>query len=507
MKLLIASWGEPWNWNEVSYLINSKEVKSKSSVKAIAEAEKVDRTLVFIQESLLAVNRTDKITYPDPMDTIMRLGFSTNVYFNLLDMLKKAIVEFVKEEIKLPTDFEIIVAPSIGQFPYKDEKGIYKTGIWELAETLRNTANIVTFYQSFVLINILKHLISLSPDTIYIDITHGLNYAPLALYKGTIDAARIWSILTNKELIIKVFNSTPYKNGVSNLSIYLVEKIIISPKKAIADLYYEYSKIENKKEINPIVTTEERIEEVIKEFLSQLKELVYIGKYSSSSAFFGFPLLLLQAGYETNTFTSNKTLIQCIIKNLIELLIRYFPQVRINLNYNKNKTFIITHLFAYDLLKLKTLLFLISICAYTRKLWELAGKPEPDRQVSNAIIATIDQLYKVADWIVKPLNFITLHELRQISEEGERNFYKAFREKNDECKTHCTTIRLWPQNIPPDCYLDKKDERNFIAHSGILENLVEIVCFEKKAALRYRKACIEKVKELSIELTNLLKGE
>jgi len=496
MKLLIASWGDPWGWSEVSYVIEGKEIKSLSSIKALSEAKKVDKTFIFVQESLLAASRARKKgnnielmgrTYPNPIDELKKSENTAGKYLELLQALKAGLKKFITDKVQLHNNFEVLVAPSIGQFSFLDEQGETKIGIWKINEGLSN--NILAFYEGFVISAILNELLKIDEEDevqIYVDITHGLNYTPVALSEAAYIATQLYSLLTAKSVVFKVFNSEPFIGRVKTpLNLHTVKEEKITPFGALMDLLNKWGRF-YKQTLNPFSTVNEfslirnEYHEEIRNSTSNLKTL---GEYALMSAFYSLPLLFLQAAYEAQ----NEPIYE-LTKKTIDWLLSHYPIVSVNVSENY---FEVIHNYVFNLQHLILLFLIFAGASFAEKTWYKFKTPV----VNNVVLADVDLLETFSkEWLHSPLKLVTLHELSQFkNKEGSESIYQAYRERlNKGCKDFEI---IWSEEG------DKpNDKRILVAHSGFNKNAVEIICFEGKPYLRYKTKVLEDVKEAAREL-------
>jgi CRISPR-associated protein Csx1 len=52
MKVVIAPWGNPKKWNEVTYVYNEQREKSKSSLSLIKKIENPDKIIIVCADTL-----------------------------------------------------------------------------------------------------------------------------------------------------------------------------------------------------------------------------------------------------------------------------------------------------------------------------------------------------------------------------------------------------------------------------------------------------------------------
>ncbi len=498
MKLLIASWGDPWGWKEVSYLLNDKEIKSLSSVKAIAQAEEVDKTLIFIQESLLAASRTkknkDKLEiikrpYPDPLEELKKSDNPAKNYLELLHALKIGLQKFTNEQVQLTNKFRVFVAPSIGQFSFFNEKGEAKIGIWKINEELNS--NILAFYKAFVILATLSELLKFNEEDevrLYVDITHGLNYTPVALSEGAYIAGQLYSLLTAKLVTFRVFNSEPFIGKAKTpLNIHIVKEEKITPFVALIDLLNKWSRFYSKESLDPYFASKDIIGKLGADYSFHIRKptnnLKALGEYALMSAFYSLPLLFLQAGYEAQ----NESIYEYLSKT-ISWLLQNYPIVSVEV---KDEHFKVVHNYAFNLEHLILLLLIFAGASFAKKTW---NKFETS-VIDNTVLADVDFLESFSkEWLHSPFKLVTLNEISQFKrKDAKEGIFQAYRKSLEEdCKG---SEIIWSEEggIPDN-------RRILVAHSGFNKNAIEIICFNGKPYLRYKPKVLEAVKNAARSL-------
>lgn len=272
MNILIAPWGDPENWNEVTYKFDDFECRSKSSLTPLVNVIKPDLTVIIA------------------LDTLAKTG---NSYEELINETKNKIEEnlkFVLNSPNLKPSEEIIVAPSVGEFQNTVFKG-----------------RMSDFY-AYLLFK-LSQLIPCNDVTFHIDLTHGINYTPSLTYRAIREIAGIMAV--TKEIQIIVYNSEPYTADSGELKIHVVEDSEVKPEPCLEIMGSD--KLLDANNLSP----EQR--KVI--FRDELKESREKLDYMENNAFLssvvnGLPLTLC-------TFLPNIGDLENCLKNSVDVFRRY----------------------------------------------------------------------------------------------------------------------------------------------------------------------------------------
>jgi len=192
-RILISPWGNPSTWGEVEYIFGNINRKGKTTLSAVAEVIKPERTLIFT------------------LDTLADLNNNPSGYREVIESSRELITQKIKEFGIDNLKPKIYILPGIGQFPNGEFKGsaedIYYIAFKHLAEELLNFRNSEKI-------------------EVYFDSTHGLNYMTVSLFSAMMDVLSIMSFFTNIELT--VLNSDPWGRGVERLKVNRI--LSISPK-------------------------------------------------------------------------------------------------------------------------------------------------------------------------------------------------------------------------------------------------------------------------------------
>jgi len=191
MKLLIAPWGNPKGWKEVTYVFNEKKIKSRTSLKILQEVIKPDKTIII------------------GLDTLAERG---KCYKEVKEDAEKTIKEWA-DEFEL-SNYEILIASGIGKFLNGDFKG--------------DALDYYYYIIAEISLKLLENFKNCGNINIHLDLTHGINYSTILTYKAVKEIAGVFSL--SKEVLFKAYNADPSLPRITNkLSINVIEDITSVP--------------------------------------------------------------------------------------------------------------------------------------------------------------------------------------------------------------------------------------------------------------------------------------
>ena len=203
MKVVIAPWGNPKKWKEVTYVYNGQREKSKSSLSLIKKIENPDKIIIVCADTL-----GDDCVY-----------FFKNPHYNdIKSCAENLIFNFCQKELNNFTPEKIIVSYGFAEFTHTKFIG-----------------NAVDFYY-----HTLKELALLFTDSlpemnekieVIFDATHGINYTTILTYRALREILEILAYVYDVNL--KVLNSDPYigrEAKIDTLNINVIEESKILPK-------------------------------------------------------------------------------------------------------------------------------------------------------------------------------------------------------------------------------------------------------------------------------------
>lgn len=269
MKVLIAPWGNPTRWKEVTYSLEGNNLKSKTSLALLQETVNPDKVIII------------------GLDTLAEGGLD---YLSVKENAK----EPIKSSVNFNQDLSVLVAPGIG---------VFKNGAF-IGEALD--------YYYYILTAISLELLELFDDSIeiHLDLTHGLNYSTVLTYKAVKDISEVFSVFGDVKF--KAYNADPF-GSTDNLKINIIEDVKVVPRPFTGVIKGG----SGQRVLEPQVLSPEERKNLYKEDLKFLRE---IGK-SEISAFLGamyngLPLALFR-------FYPDRDKLKTLIDNVIENFEKY----------------------------------------------------------------------------------------------------------------------------------------------------------------------------------------
>jgi CRISPR-associated protein Csx1 len=416
MKILIAPWGDPANWKETTYAFEDRKVKSYSSLKILQEVINPDETIIIAA------------------DTLAQEG---NTYEEIKTNAKNKIDEFAKKfHIN---NYKVQILPGVGHFKTQKESHFYG-----------NTQDY--YYASLYNFVMLLKNMDFPKLEVHLDITHGVNYMPVLIYRA------LRELLSNIALFfdvkLKVYNTDP------SVPFNLLEETkinIIEDTKILPNPFRE--KAENNKLLNTSKLKNEKNKELN----------IYLGKYRDSSinpysisafigsVYNGFPLGIFTFFPEVDTLEEYIKRNYEVFENEIEVNSedKFFINRKVSLNKNF-KVYIFTYLISY-LLKKKC------IVKYAQK------------EVSLFQLEILES------------KFFKFDERLEVSIDKELTDLKN--------KLLCYPDFNWQSlnSILNDKVVNDINKRNFFAHAGLEYNAVEVKKENENIYLRYREKFLETI--------------
>ncbi len=329
---------------------------------------------------------------------------------------------------------KIIVAPGIGRFKEKVDK-IDKIFIGEMSD----------FY-AYILCK-LEDILPMGEDLeIHLDLTHGINFMPALTYRAV---RELVEMIPNKVKLL-VYNSDPFSEEADYLRINQVESSEIPWRPS-------FIKLSNSMELlRPIDLEEREREKLFKYELKEYKEVkrivrelnAFIGSIAN-----GLPLALF-------TFYPKNLLDSCIK----EVMTLYDNYVRVTEESGRIK---VERRLSFG----RDFPSLVKVRLAARALKELG--------VSRKSEVELDELDKLREKLFRrneKINAMISYDLHQIRERVKQ----------------ATDWRELKEFL---YYCGSYDHRNFLAHSGLEGNAVEVRKEDDKVLLRYREDLIGRVKE------------
>lgn len=206
MKVLITPWGNPFEWKETTYVCNDFERVSVCTLPIIKEKVEPDVIIIIVLDTLANYTKNNPIPQRD---------FSK--YDEVEEDVRERVNYFIENKLRYdPKDMELVIAPGVGVF-----------------NNVRVEGNLLDFYHYIVFK--LAELLPTEDMTIYLDLTHGINFMPVLTYKAVTDLLSLASYTKNIRLV--VLNSEPFPLGLpqeevkkAKLKLRLVERNEVRPK-------------------------------------------------------------------------------------------------------------------------------------------------------------------------------------------------------------------------------------------------------------------------------------
>jgi len=365
------------------------------------------------------------------LDTLARRGSS----YEEVRESAEGIYRNYLEKFGLTVD-KIIIAPGVGEFKEKvDGIDINKIFIGEMSD----------FY-SYIL-HELEEILPIEDLEVHLDLTHGINFMPVLTYRAVMELVEI----IPKKVKLFVYNSDPFSKGVGRLRINRVESSEIPWRP-------NFIKLSNSMELlRPIDLNESEKEKLFKYELKEykgakkgIKELnAFIGSIVN-----GLPLALF-------TFYPEIELLDRCIEETMKIYNNYVEvsdekmgiRVKRRLSFGRDFP---------SLIKLRLI---------ARALRELGVERK-----SEVELAELNELREKLFQRNERMNAMISYDLNEIEEKvGQAADWRKLKEFLG--------------------YKGNYDHRNFLAHSGLERNAVEVKRENDKILLKYCEDLIKRVKE------------
>jgi len=527
--LILASWGNPFQWSKVEYVLESDEsqgerrenisVKSPSSLAPIlrkyVSQPGVDnvRALVFVPETLLCMDEKPlekfrEYSKTSPSDILEILSEAAETcrskcsqgifdecsnYYQALELIRRAVEEFVKKEVvevaipgswnNSPSELvKVYVLPSIGVYTCYGRKVKIE---WRYNQGI----DISSFYGALVLIRGFHELVDLTKRPgekpgldLVVDITHGLNYMPLMMFRASLFLARLASVILDKEVVFKAYNSEPFSPSVKELMVRVIDRESTDSVKAIQRLVYTFAAYHKRGREARVVKYDGEtcgkawigtVENRFRQMLSS--DLGGVVDYLAASIHFSLPLSLVTFScWYKDELSGYLDSVGRLLGAIVNDVDRY---VYIGKGEEKDvESYLVKRLMVLSYEKVKGLLASYAIAQYSMNaLKDLKESEECFRGARRDLYVSVKTLRQLLEKRLRGPHYLTsINELGQIEGRGEgyeNPLVKRLRE--DKCE---------------ECCGDGKEvnKRNFIAHGGLEQN---VTCVKKKddtILLKYR---------------------
>ena len=211
-KVLVVPWGNPFGWREITYVYEGV-VKENilCTLPILKDKIKPDKIIIIVLDTLANVNFGKEVNE----QSYAQQNFSS--YDEIKEDVTKRVKYFIEK--KLGEDFEgieLVIAPGVGVFGNIKVEGdmldYYHYVTYELAKRLPN-----------------------ENMTVYLDLTHGINFMPVLTYRALLNLLGLASYI--KYVRFRVLNSEPFPYGVPQeevrelkLNVRVVEDREVRPK-------------------------------------------------------------------------------------------------------------------------------------------------------------------------------------------------------------------------------------------------------------------------------------
>ncbi len=457
-RILIAPWGNPFGWTKVKYEFRGKQDEAPTTLPLLRCSLEVDKVVLIVLDSL--AEALPSFRYEDVKREAER----------------RVRCFLAKNNISLD-NVDVVVSYSVGklgkyQFD-RELKDFYAHILWELGERLLEVARCKEEVE------------------IYLDLTHGINYMPTLVYRAV---RKLGSILAlTKRVSLTVLNSeTPKKDHSPDyvLKIHTVSKTQLQPLFLIRRIVPEPCKCDVEKSDGGEVL-------LLKDRRGNGGEGLncrYLITYDalSSAVQNGLPLLLLDL---LNRSLKESTAGKCapsemgVVEYAQQGVENCFRKYEESISYSADE-----HKFSAKYSTTSSLTNWIQVAFLLRVLKDSLG-PELCYNPEEGI--SLERLTELAGRIWRENTQTGVFVFKNLNDEKEQNKIKKrakeckdkwrsyARDDNKACKYQDACSEGDKDNI--------RDFRNFIAHSGITYNTIEIKEKNGRPWLRYCNGITSKI--------------
>ena len=495
---VISTLGDYQNYDEVEYTIGDKRVKSRTSLAALIERAKEEynsdmiSVLVLVPDTLIA-----KIESPESGDT--------RSYTDIAEIVENDARSWLEGNIDIGgVDLRVGVVPNIGEFGRRDGEKRWR---FRLASTSKDKRGRrppapVDLFGSF-LIRYAMELPGIfeEPASFWLDITHGINYMPMAAYDLVLLIAYAHSLSMIDNVELRVFQSEPHvrgkgseRSGTKRLNIYEPIAHKITYLRASAALTGRLGRLGLPQNIHlikilaQIVNIKEKLQKI-----HQIKEKSdYIRNKGEAAVGALISSAVLAAAYLAAKDLAPKLVgndngvsLKPVVSEAIELSL---STVRVERSGNET---IVEWRIVPRLDDLQTLLIYASVGTHIYRATELVPSAMGSGDISiDERGLSLKELEKMLGRFGSTNTILAKNEISTI-----RTGCRGDRAKGDcNCK----------EKKGPKCFIEigeewpgldckRPDMRNFFAHAGLESNVVEARLDDKgEIWIRYRKGCFER---------------
>lgn len=420
-KVLITTWGSPWK----NFIDRRRGYSEYRWAEVKYRLLGTDEEVISRSSLPLMLNylRPDKVVII-VLDTV---AYKLSSYKELINHVRDMYEDFIINELGIKlSSIDIVVAPGVGKFP----NGVF--------------IGSASDYRSFILYKLSKVINELLSKglvndlELHLDLTHGINFMPALTYSVVKELASILQVFLSRVRLV-TYNAEPYVGSIKELNIHVIEDLMKFP-------WPTYSLI-NPKQIfskHNLSNEECRNLDVKIRELSSNYELIQRLTCVVAGIEYGLPLtiysFLIDDGSDWN-----------LIHSLIQVYLAYVRTdydegLVVNRRLGLGSSF-------YELVK----------AVLTNSLINKLGI----KQVTEVSIDKLDELRKLLFSCNHLMDVRISKDLHQIKEGIKGN------------RLHKWTL------LSKVLGSGTVDIRNFISHSGLLSDLVEVRVSNDEILLRY----------------------
>ncbi len=493
--LLVATWGIPHRWQRVEYELEGERLSSYTSlsmlVKKHCSGDSSCSALIIVADSAAAKSGDE--------EWVKRVS----AYTDIVEVARSTIDDWIRDNIvgddPLANLYSagrvyIKVAPNIGSFPIgsvRQPRGMLSLAIDDKLTSRGLVVSPLGLYEVHALSYILDMLLDGRGeyDSVVVDLTHGVNFMPLATFRAALHAARTYAVSRGRSVNIYVYNSEPvYGNYPGPYRIHMLDSYTIEPPKAAFMLAYSTKWFHGSKGLRLTKQAGRLQSELQKRVRALGREvsrhyldwLVAVGAYKACAG--------LAAIYYASSRNEDCNLCRAV-SQLDEALQLARKAVEVTRDGEGVKA---KWVLAAPRNSAWALTAAASIADYVvRNVAHVALNPEEEG-------VSVEDLQAVAENMGKGEGAGMTRCMMAVNECD--SLKKNCLENPDE--ERCPLIvgdDVWPEE---ECMSSSASPRNFVAHGGLERNLVEAKrTREGRLKLRYRKGCWGIVKNLLVDLT------
>jgi CRISPR-associated protein Csx1 len=226
MSVIVSVWGDPAQWDPVRYYVEDMRSgdfkllnrKYKSTLGALMEFYSDAKVLLFVASTLVRFSGKVFERYREVVDDVVS---------NVNEYLKSGDYCMDSERV------ELRVLPGIGRFKPKSGN-----------EAVNFIGNINAFRVA-TSISAYEFICRVKPETLILDISHGVNYMPVYVRQSVYDAFNAYVALNGRSARWVVYNSEPFSKDVNveDLQLNIVEDFEVNAVRAREHLYNDFESL------------------------------------------------------------------------------------------------------------------------------------------------------------------------------------------------------------------------------------------------------------------------